>query len=74
MAAKKMISFKDMIDDLVAKGLLDHSRKLTPEGHNYVEEIKKKYKAKTKPFEPDKNVTEPFSDENTDQPVITWKY
>lgn len=46
------MSFKKMIEDLKAQGLLDENHGLTQKGHDYVEEIKQKYKADTKEFNP----------------------
>lgn len=37
------MSFEAMIKDLIKKGLIDKDRKMTPKGHDYVEEIKRKH-------------------------------
>lgn len=42
------MAFKEMIEDLKAKGLLGDKNELTPKGHDYVEEIKRKYSTNIK--------------------------
>lgn len=50
------MAFAEMIKKLKNDGLIDENGKLTQKGHNYVEEVKAKYQAQTKPFKPDDGV------------------
>jgi hypothetical protein len=43
-------SFDNMVKNLIKQGLLTANRELTLAGHEYVEQIKKKYDTNVKPF------------------------
>lgn len=52
------MSFNTMIKGMIEQGLLDKDRKLTEKGHQYAEDIKKKYIAKTGGVKPKVKATE----------------
>jgi DNA-binding PadR family transcriptional regulator len=48
------MTFDAMVKDLIKQGLLTEKRELTPKGHEYVEQVKKKFDKNTAPFSYDK--------------------